>query len=61
MESDRVMKIEKLVGLALVTAASLRVGFFSHTRESVAVVGDVLGFFGAILYFRALYRQRKQN
>ncbi len=60
MESDRVMKIEKQVGLALMIANCIRLAFWWHTPESVAVPGDILALFGAILYFRALRMQRKQ-
>jgi len=59
MESDRVLKIEKFVGLALVTTCSFRLA--SHRLESVAVIGDILGIFGAILDFRVLFMQHKQD
>jgi hypothetical protein len=60
MESDRVMKIEKRVGLALMIVNCIRLAFWWHTPNSVAVPGDILALFGAILYFRALRMQRKQ-
>jgi hypothetical protein len=59
MESNRVLKIEKFMGFALVATCAFRVA--SHKLESVAVIGDILGKFGAILYFRVLFIQHKQD
>ena len=53
------MKIEKFMGFALVATCAFRVA--SHKLESVAVIGDILGIFGAILYFRVLFIQHKQD
>jgi hypothetical protein len=61
MESQRLLKFEKHTGFALVMANCVRLGFGRHAPGSVAVMGDILGLFGAVLYFRALYIQRKQN
>ena len=60
MESKRVMKIERQVGLSLMIVNCIRLAFWWHTPESVAVPSDILALFGAILYFRALRLQRKQ-
>ena len=52
MESERVARIEKNVGFALLIANSVRLALWWHCPASVAVPGDTLGLLGAILYFR---------
>ena len=61
MESDRLIKIEKRVGVALIIVNCVRLAFWLPTVASVRVTGDLLALFGGILYFRALYIERKTN
>lgn len=55
MKSSRAPQIWKLVGIVLLAANCVRMLVWRHSPESVAVIGDILGFFGAISYFYGIW------